>query len=158
MNIKNFSNDVQALAKAQRSSDGHILQTSSGKLKENTLFERVIGQGKELISKISGGSYNINKISIDDGKKLIQDRVNAQLRFFSGNDCIDPPAEKELNNKGGQFLEALLKSDLIFSNPKKALTSQINQQIAAKTDLLPRGFKYEVQHGLKIHETPGVGF
>jgi hypothetical protein len=21
-----------------------------------------------------------------------------------------------------------------------------------------RGFKYEVQHGLKIHETPGVGF
>jgi hypothetical protein len=23
---------------------------------------------------------------------------------------------------------------------------------------IKRGFKYEVQHGLKIHETPGVGF
>ena len=26
------------------------------------------------------------------------------------------------------------------------------------TNFLYRNFKYEVQHGLKIHETPGVGF
>ncbi|CAM8652637.1 hypothetical protein MCEGEM3_00002 [Oxalobacteraceae bacterium] len=28
----------------------------------------------------------------------------------------------------------------------------------APADFYNRGFKYEVQHGLKIHETPGVGF
>jgi len=25
-------------------------------------------------------------------------------------------------------------------------------------NIKPRGFKYEVQHGLKIHETPDMGF
>ena len=30
--------------------------------------------------------------------------------------------------------------------------------LTGKCSLLKRGLKYEVQHGLKIHETPGVGF
>lgn len=82
VNIRHFSNDVPILARANRSSDGHLLKKTSGQLKENTLFERTIGRGKELLSKISGGSYKLEKINYAEGKSLIQDRVNAQLRFF----------------------------------------------------------------------------
>ena len=124
MNIRHFSSDVQALARANRSGDSHMLKTASGQLKENTLFERTIGRGKELLSKISGGSYKLEKISYAVGKALIQNRVNAQLRFFSGDKNIKE-SDNEIKISSNKFLESLLQSDVIFSNPKKAVAFQI---------------------------------
>ena len=125
MNIKHFSNDVQALARANLSGDSHLLKTSSGKLKENTLFERTLGLGKQLIARISGESYELKPISYAEGKALIQDRFNAQLRFFSGKNNFDTLTNPEFKKSSDQFLDSLLDSDIIFSNPKKALASQI---------------------------------
>ena len=108
MNIKHFSNDAQTLARAHRSGDSSMLQTPSGKLKENTLFERTLGLGKQLIAKISGNSYELKKISYNDGKTLIQDRFNAQLRFFSGKKIFYDSAKTEFKKSGDQFLDSLL--------------------------------------------------
>ena len=33
-----------------------------------------------------------------------------------------------------------------------------NEFFAYSALISPSGFKYEAQHGLKIHETPGTGF
>ncbi len=78
------------------------------------------------------------------------------------------------NGRSRNVDENLNKSDLSTSNNKTTSTSK--NQTAPPTlrsiaenngvKLYPfiqqgeykRGFKYEVQHGLKIHETPDVGF
>jgi hypothetical protein len=103
VNIKHFSNDAQTLAIAYRSSDSSMLQTPSGKLKENTLFDRTFGLGKQLIAKISGNSYELKKISYNDGKTLIQDRFNAQLRFFSGKKFLMTLPRQNLKNRAINF-------------------------------------------------------
>ena len=134
MKIKNFGNDVQALARAHRSADSHLLQTPSGKLKENTLFERVVGRGKELLSKISGKSYELRKISYAEGKAEIQKRFNAQLRFFSGDSKAYTSKKDDFENKGNSFLDSVIGCDTIFSNPKKAITTQITRILFSSPD------------------------
>ena len=134
MKIKNFGNDVQALARAHRSADSHLLQTPSGKLKENTLFERVVGRGKELLSKISGKSYELRKISYAEGKAEIQKRFNAQLRFFSGDSEAYTSKKDDFENKGNSFLDSVIGSDTIFSNPKKAIATQISTILSPSPD------------------------
>ena len=82
MKIKSFIRDLHAVAQAKTDGDKTLLETPSGKIKQDTFFERAIGLGKQLIAAIQGKYYKREPIAIDKAMEKIKERFNMQVSFF----------------------------------------------------------------------------
>ena len=83
MKIKSFIRDLHAVAQAKIDGDQTILKTPSGKIKQDTFFERAVGLGKQLIAAIQEKHYERKTITIDEATEKIKTRFNKQVSFFS---------------------------------------------------------------------------
>ncbi len=131
MHIKSLSADMKALAIANRSKDADLLLTGSGKIKVNTLFERTIGRGRQIAARVFGGSYELRRISYDEGKKEIQARLRNQILFFSEKNNINKNESQSIRTTADTMVDDLISDEEIFSNPKKVLSSKMKEKSSA---------------------------
>lgn len=124
MHINSFVQDLHALGKASAAGDEKVFLTPSGKIKQNTFFERMVGGGKNFLAKIQGKTYEMQKIGLNEAQNTVTSRLKNQLIIFS---------KKNLNDLEKKLLSSFAKSSVNFSlldedflkNPKDKFTKKL---------------------------------
>lgn len=127
MKIKSFIRDLHAVTQAKIAEDATLLKTPSGKIKQDTFFERAIGFGKKVIAKIQGKSYELKRISYEEGKKEIENRLTAQYLFFSESKEINSNTKIELESLAETFINSMSAFDEFSKNPEEIFLEKVNQ-------------------------------
>ena len=127
MKIKSFIRDLHAVTQAKIAEDATLLKTPSGKIKQDTFFERAIGFGKKIIAKIQGKSYELKRISYEEGKKEIENRLTAQYLFFSESKEINSNTKIELESLAETFINSMSAFDEFSKNPEEIFLEKVNQ-------------------------------
>lgn len=104
MKLENSRNNMRVLAQV---ADGEqaLLNTPSGKFKQDTFFERSIGFGKKLLAKIQGSSYELKKISFENAKNEVQGKLSRQIHYFSGITKINADDMRFIDGISKKFIE-----------------------------------------------------
>ncbi len=108
---------------------------------------------------------NSSSISENDTKRIREKIIGSLLLSSFTKFLADEVKAKSKSLAGSMPFEFLVSSleDLIGGGKTPLYPNNIQQQTSEKIkfksqDIFKRGFKYEVQHGLEIHETPDAGF
>ena len=83
MHLENSRHNLQILCAAAREGTSTVLKSPSGKFKKDTIFERANGYGRNLLAKIQGNSYTLQKISVEEAKSKLIEKFSRQIEFFS---------------------------------------------------------------------------
>ena len=148
MKIKSFIRDLHAVAQAKADGDKTLLETPSGKIKQDTFFERAIGLGKQLIAAIQGKYYKREPIAIDKAMEKIKERFNMQVSFFKK---IKPHENESVKATSETFIYSLTSTrdkdflknpQAVFLKKLKAFSTPISEHTtdpgpSAHKNLLP---------------------
>lgn len=124
---------MHAIAKAKTEGDTSLLETPSGKIKQDTFFERAIGLGKKLIAKMQGKSYKLEIRTFEEAKKIVQERLEQQLNFFNKK----KHDEKGLTEGTSEiFIESLISTndENFLKNPQCQFLKKLNSFSNADPD------------------------
>ena len=142
--------DLTVIAKATQK--GTLIYTSSSnKLHSGNILQKLSAfisrnmKDKSSVSNELKANHNIAKESVIENLK---DQI--KIYFYANNIPID----KDLESYISKFSECLVDR---ITNPDSSISTEKGFLTQFKK-FKKRGFKYEVQHGLKIHETPDAGF
>lgn len=133
MKLKNYIRELHAVAKATADGDETVLITGSGKIKQDTIFERTKGLGKSLMAKMFGGSYELKKISCEEGKKEIANKLLAQYIFLSGGENINGQDKLKLESDAESFVNLAITNQFFLKNPQNQFLTFLTQKASINT-------------------------